>query len=355
MKRIIYLASILITGALITFYSCTKENNNNEKQQASTLVGNGHELTPTDIKVNKLITGFRDKVAYHLENPGLKSGESISTDSALWFLEATINYAHAFPNVYYDEMEANELTLTVPVNGNGSVDMYELSLKYDEMKTDITTAYNNSGYDDKGLVLVDITGASQTNNEITLELEAVVGNKGIDPGPGPFVEGDDWWYGETLGDCYPHSYDTDAAHELQNAMNAYITGQNSGKFFVGPTNIIHKGGNLRRDGDPEPPNNIYDYYMYSTSTENGTITNENGVLCLSYYEMNIYYDLLKQLLYDKIPETEVPPGYKIEQIMWMLGDKESVNDDDDTHYYHRGLFKYGLPVAYFGGEGPEEL
>ena len=352
MKKKIVLISIMIAGAMMAFYSCTKENQQQAMHQASTL-DDDHELTPTDIKVNKLITGFKDKVAHHLENPGLKSGESIAADSVLWFLEATINYAHAFPNEYYDEMETNELTLTVQVNGNGGVDMDELSLRYDEMKTEITTLYNNSTYEDKGLVLVDLIETSRTGDEIIFEIEAAIGNKGIDPGPGPFVEGDDWWYGEYKGHCYPHTNDSDAAQKLREAMNTYITEQNAGMFFISPTNVFHKGGDLRRDGDPDPLNNIYDYYMYSTSTENGTITNQNGVLCLSYYEMNVYYDQLKQLLYDKIPETEVPSGYKIEQIMWMLGDKEF--DGPYTHYFHRGKFKYGFPVPYFTGEGPEEL
>ena len=71
MKKIFYLFSILIAGAIITMFSCTKENQTIE--QTTTLV-DGQELTPTDIKVNNLINGLRDKVAYHLENPGLKSG-----------------------------------------------------------------------------------------------------------------------------------------------------------------------------------------------------------------------------------------------------------------------------------------
>ncbi|NOX45490.1 MAG: hypothetical protein GXO89_00750, partial [Chlorobi bacterium] len=310
-------------------------------------------LTPTDLKVNALIKNFKQKVAYYRKNPTLKSDESLPADSVLWYLEATINYSHAFPNEYYAEMESTELVLTVPVDNSGEVDMAVLIQKYDEMKASITTVYNNSGFDNKGLVLVDILGSSQISGEITLEVEAVVGNKGIDPGPGPFVVGDDWWYGEFFGHCYPHTLDSDAAQKLALAMNSYITTQNTGFFFTNATNVTHKGGDFRRDGDPEPLDNIYDFYLYSTSTENGTITDENGVLCLNYNEMNVYYDLLNQLVYTKIPEAEMPPGYKIEKIMWMLGDKEDV--EPYTHYYNKGKFKYGYPIAYLNGESPVDL
>ena len=49
------------------------------------------------------------------------------------------------------------------------------------------------------------------------------------------------------------------------------------------------------------------------------------------------------------------PVFIIEKITWMLGDDESVNNGNDTHYYHEGNFKYGYPIGYDEGEGPEEL
>ncbi|NOX46890.1 MAG: hypothetical protein GXO89_07925, partial [Chlorobi bacterium] len=77
MKRIIYLTSIILAGAMITMYSCAKENQTTDRapapstmQQASTLVGG---LTPTDLKVNALIKNFKQKVAYYRKNPTLKS------------------------------------------------------------------------------------------------------------------------------------------------------------------------------------------------------------------------------------------------------------------------------------------
>ncbi len=337
-----------MTNLIIKFFSCSK-------QEATSEIIKNPELSEYEMQVNKTIKYFKQKVAYYSENPHLKSGEAVPADSAIWYLESTINYSHSFPNEFYKEMQSDELTLVVPKNGSGEVDMVVLTQKYDEMKAEITNIYYNSGFEDKGLVLVDLSETSQTADEITFKAETVTGNKGPDPGPGPFVEDDDWWYGEDVGKCYLPVYSSDAAQELTVYMNDYISDQHTGIYFIHQTEVTKKGGDsdIRRAGDPDPPNNVYDYYLYSASTEYGTVTDD--ILCIIYIEMNVYYDYLKYLLFTKIPNEEVPPGYVIEKIVWMLGDDESVNNGNDTHYYHEGNFKYGYPIGYDEGEGPEEL
>ncbi|MEZ5081865.1 MAG: hypothetical protein R2750_00165 [Bacteroidales bacterium] len=109
---------------------------------------------------------------------------------------------------------------------------------------------------------------------------------------------------------------------------------------------------IRRNGDPNPPNNVYDYYMYSSSTEYGTVTDQ--ILCLEWQEMNAYYNYLKYLLFDLIPDEEMPAGYCIEAILNMEGTFEPIQNEY-YHYFHTGTYKYGFPIGYDEGEGPEEL
>ena len=203
------------------------------------------------------------------------------------------------------------------------------------------------------MVLVDLTETAQTSDEITLNVETVTGEKGETPFDGPFEVGDDWWYGEDEGKCDLPVYSSDAAQELYAYMNDYISGQNSGVYFIHQTKVYKKGGepNIRRHNDPDPPNNVYDYYLYSASTEYGTVTDE--VLCVEYNEMNAYYNYLEYLLFTKIPDEEMPAGYVVEIIVWMIGYYEQ--NGPHTHYYHEGEFKYGYPIGYDEGEGPEEL
>jgi hypothetical protein len=107
----------------------------------------------------------------------------VSPDSALWLLEATINFTHAFPNEFYTEHEVEDLTLVIPKTADGMIDMAVLTQKYDEMKSDITTVYYGSSFTDKGLVLVDLEEDSQTETELILSVQTATGERGVDPGP----------------------------------------------------------------------------------------------------------------------------------------------------------------------------
>ncbi|MEZ5197826.1 MAG: hypothetical protein R2764_15995 [Bacteroidales bacterium] len=95
MKRNILILSI-VAGAIIIVFSCSKEMSNN----FDTGTSKNNQLTEYEIQVNKSIKDFKQKMAYCRENPHLKSGETIPADSAVWLLEATINFSHAFPNEY---------------------------------------------------------------------------------------------------------------------------------------------------------------------------------------------------------------------------------------------------------------
>lgn len=347
MKKTIWAVSILAAVGLTSILSCSKEERINQYES-------GSKRSSLDLQINRNIENFKKELSLHHENLEYKSGEILEPDSALCLLEATINYSHAFPNEFYSEMEISEFNLILMKNGGGKVEMGELVQKYEEMKDSIKVIYYNSAYDPKGLVLVDLGETIQTIDYITIHVETMTGQRGVDPIPGPFVAGDDWWYGEDEGKCYLPVYSSDAAQELMNYMNDHIADKNNGFFFVHQVNVFRKGGdpNTRRINDPDPPNNVYDYYLYSSSTEYGTITSD--ILCLDYSEMNVYYNFLEYLLYTKIPgDEEFPPAFRIEKIIEMEGEWEEI--EPYIHYYHEGNYKYGHAVAYEEGDGPVGL
>jgi hypothetical protein len=334
---------------MVMVFACSKENAT-EKPTAK------QELTAYETHINKTLKDFKQKMEFIRANPNLKSGESVPADSAVWLLEATINFSHAFPNEFYSEFETDSLTLTVARNADGTVDMEELTGKYDEMKQAVADAYHNSGYEVKGLAVVDLTETTVTESEIIINVEAITGSRGVDPGPGfdvdgPFVEGDDWWYGEDEGKC-DTATSSDAAQQLRIAMNNYIPDPNGNYFFINLFQIDRTGGNpnVRRTGDPEPPNNVYDYYLYSASEAIGPVSDD--MKCLEYTEMNFYFSFLKHLLFTKLPQG-MPPGYGIVTVVNMEGNWEWIEQYTTRHYYHRGYFQYGEKIYY--DEEPIEL
>jgi len=348
MNKSILVFTIIAAGLLLIVHSCTKE-------EAQTLKSQDNKLTPYEIKVHNTIKGFIRTIEMYRENPHYKSGQLVSPDSALWLLEATINYSHGFPNEFYTGHEVEELTLVIPKTSGGMIDIAVLTQKYDEMKSNITAVYYGSSFTDKGLVLVDLEEEAQTETELILSVQTVTGERGVDPGSpgvgidGPFEEGDDWWYGEDEGKCNGQPvYKSDAAKELKNVMNAYLADINSNYSFINIQLIEKKGGqpDVRRVNDPEPPDNSYDYYLFHASEV--IVPFNMGMLCLEYPMMNTYYSLLKYLLFTVIP-ADLPPGFSISHISVYEGNWGWTEETNPSpkYYFHKGSFHYGEKIGVF--------
>ena len=184
-------------------------------------------------------------------------------------------------------------------------------------------------------------------DQLNFTVQVVTGEKGeVPPSPvisGPFEEGDDWWYGENQGKCDGTVETSDAAKELMLAMNATLPDPEGNFYVIHPTVIKRTGGepNVRRENDPNPPDNIYDYYLFYGTEEIGSVE-----LCLSRNRMNIYYGYLRDLLLTKIPNEEFSPLYKLINVENMVGLWSFVNENGEREYFHEGWFNYGIKIHY---------
>jgi hypothetical protein len=346
------LAALLISSAAI-FNACSK-------QESTVNPVNVQQLSPQDVKINNTIKNFRDKVAYLRENPGYKSGESYTADSALWLLEATINYSHTFPNDYYGQLITDTLNLTLATNDAGEVDMNELAQKYDEMKASISAVYHSKAIDNKGLVLVNLEDISFKSGEVNIEVVAVTGERtegtpddwGID---GPFEEGDDWWYGEFGGLCIENDLeDSDASVKLLEQIQLEIPSPEEEYYVIPDVEYSIQGGDplIRRNPEYDPEDNHLDYYLYYASTSVGPCTHDT--LCVEWQEMNFYYAYLKQLIYNYLPQNVGElQGLDLLEVTNIHG--TSRNDNGVVKYYHELTAIYGLKVAYPDNEMASEI
>ncbi len=360
LKFITCLCIFALVAGVIVMNSCTKENS------AITETKENYDLSVKDGKINRLIKDFINKMEYLNENPSLKSGEEVPADSALWYLSATINYMHSFPNEFYLGFELDTSYLTVTKNSIGNIDLLELTTKFSEMKENVSSDYYNSAYDEKGLSFVDLTEISQNENEITLIIETATGNRGSNDPPqpgieGPFIEGDNWWYGEDVGKCDEASGEgSDAAEKLYIEASNTIPDPTGYYYFVEPfVEIDIEGGDtdLRMPTDPVPADNHLDYYLFYASTEIGVCTDDT--LCIEWTEMNHYFTRLKYLMYNKYLNQ---PGMENHGIMCILEFYDwnegytGTNNQYYIKYYHKGKLKFGRKVYYDEGEQyPEEL
>ena len=80
--------AVLLVAAVI--YSCSK-------QDQAEPAGSATEISQSeaDILIENKIRAFKDKMELLRENPSYKSGETMSVDSAVWYMEAVSNYTYS--------------------------------------------------------------------------------------------------------------------------------------------------------------------------------------------------------------------------------------------------------------------
>jgi hypothetical protein len=335
-----------LVGLTVAIYSCSKDDavHQNEKKPF---------MTERNLEINRLIVTFKDKMADIRKNPTAKNRETVAADSALWYLEATINYSHGFPNEYYQEFTTDSLSLTIEKNSDGNVNLTELTQKYDELKNDVAAVYHASDYEDKGLTVIDLSKTSETDSEITISVRSTIGK--INPNPDtlysnspPFGPLDNWEYGEDGGYCNSNLGDNDASERLTEKIQTLLPTKGGANFFYIEQDLITLTGgalNMLISNGTEPDNHI-DYYLYHSI--NGTsIPFDSSMLCISYQDMNAYYYHLKYLIEDYIPNVVIPSGnYPSHSITTcVISDAYKwAGNYESVWYYHIGYFQVGEKV-----------
>ncbi len=354
MKKKVFYVSVLFVGLMAAIFSCSKKEAAHQKQQ-------NPQMSERHIEINRLITTFKTKMADIRKNPNAKSSEAVPADSALWYLEATINYSHGFPNEYYQEFTTDSLTLTIAKNSEGKVNLTELTAKYDQMKTEVAAAYHASAYGDKGLAVVDLEKETETDNEITISVKSITGK--INPNPDTLNNNflGDWKYGENGGYCNGSGGEYDASEQF--LARIYYLIANYGKtnsFFTDIIEVEVQGGNpdFMLDSNIEPDNHL-DYYLYY-SIEGSSIPWNEDMLCIPNADMHTYNDLIYDLLFDFLPNEYLPATnggqkYYIMECLYFYDGKDIDNANEIYEYYHYGKFKYGYDTEYTAGNNPTEI
>ena len=338
------MAIVAIGIGAVLMNSCTKQEDGLSTKETE---------TGKDYKIFNTLSSFAEKMEYIKENHEYKSGESLDVDSAMWLMEGAMNLTYGFPFEEYGEFTTGTDEITVTKNNTGEIDMEELAVKYQELIEKARALYYSSGYDEKGLMVLNMEKLTENENEVTFEVETVTGDKNNDPWP--FGQGENWWYGEDEGGCGGNNAtSSDAAHELAGKYPTYkIT---ECMAISGPKSVEVKGGEewLRRPGDPM--DNQYDYYIFCVK-DNVEPFNYNDNLCLLYNKMSIYYSYLDYVITDLARvQFGVPEGHVF--IDFYLKKGEPIYNPDppnETKYIHRYELMYGIPFNKPNCDPPTEL
>lgn len=182
-------------------------------------------LTGTDKNVQELV-----KMLQTIETKitsSLKSSESLTVDSAVWYAEALLNYRKARADQWYESFEVQQYTYTLHLS-DGLAGLGHLAALYNNMTTDINQSLMQMEGTENYLKLADLRLDSVQGNTAHLSMTGIFGLNLIAGLYLPFNAGDDWIWG-TLGQYHGQPpagkcNDTmvgisDASDQLQRKLN----------------------------------------------------------------------------------------------------------------------------------------
>lgn len=274
---LIFLVSLFIIG----LNSCKKENNHQITEQIS-------EEMERSVNVIKLIKQFEEQL-----NSDLKSAETMSLDSAVWYMEASLNYYYADPDEAEGEYSINTQAYSLPLDENGEVLVSDVQTFYEQMEDDLGNNQKLSG--DEVLVFSDVAVDSIVGG--TAYMSGTNGSSsGFGGSTSPFDEDDDWIWGTVSGILEGKCDGTmvgvsDGSNELEWHLNNPV-GTPTPPFYT----------------DIEIVEVNYELCEYLEPPELPRIFNSlDGDHCMEYTEMNYFYDEADIIIYDYNDPTNDGP------------------------------------------------
>nr|NQU91908.1 hypothetical protein [Bacteroidota bacterium] len=190
----------LIAFSLIMI-SCKKENTDTP------------EMGNPENNVETLILNFKNKLENHL-----KDGTVYSADSAVWYVEALLNYTYGFATAQYCTFENDSVDIILNTNGNNGYSIQELAEVYEYLEENVLANKPEGTY----IFAIDV---SLTVNNNTTTFYAGTGYaKQLFSN---FKSAEDtsgyWFWGEMLGMCGPDYglyVGTDASDIIEALVNS---------------------------------------------------------------------------------------------------------------------------------------
>jgi hypothetical protein len=319
-----FFAIMLLAGLLMQ--GCQKE------PQSVDSAGQADEsvYTPKAAKLVADINSFKQKMTAVRENPHLKSGEVMSKEEARWNIETLFNVTYGFPDLSYSKTITDTALVYLPVDASGNALLEDVVAVYEEVLALVTDFYLAANFDEKGFLFMQLKSGETINGQLEIKLEAVTGARTNVPDPPeeykPFVDGDDWLYGDDLGKCDGSIDQSDAADQLQIIIRSNITA-----WPEPPTGfrwISENPFTITLTGYEYTVDNDYLIFYIENFTE--------ADKCLDSTKMNFHAYRQKTVIYSKVPnDPNFPQFGTIED--WVLLDaviEGKMNNRSTPPYLH---------------------
>lgn len=241
-KHIILTVMAVFTLSTVVIINACKKDISSES-----IIQTESEYQNDDFTEN--ILSFIDNCRYHIQNPGLKSTDSIPVDSAVKNLEAAMNLMYTF-YVKTSDLYTATSEITITVEDNDKMTESNIAQALEDIEDAVRDDYGNAPYTNKKLITV-MLDYSLVNNAHKISITAITGNTTVTLLQPPR----DWLEGRYAGDCDNTIGGTDAAEEIQKAVTALYWEEppaNATYYWPNPEEFDHFVG-------PDKPNSYSDY------------------------------------------------------------------------------------------------
>jgi len=253
-----------------------------------------------------LIMDFIQKMDLVRENPEYEGSEdwNYSKDSAIWYVEAALNYKYSYVWQYSGSKDHSDLYsidssyTSVDANNEGYFNIVELQSSYDALSNSLESQYSVVEAESKFFVLSDIMDLGIGNGSLGLLQYSVIGKANQ-----ATINGD-WKWGLKFGDCsgnYSGIKDATDIIEQKLSFNRY-TAQGLVYLNIGPAQTQNNGW-IYPDEVPLPsgqtnPTPFCDFLLFK-------YTNQWGNPCLTNSDINWYKDNILDI------ESSYQPSNKV--------------------------------------------
>ena len=332
-KTFFSIATLFVAAAIsVAVVSCQKDNETESENQVVTKSANdeSRELLNRIYAFQEL----RDNV-----RSGAKSGESMTLEQLRDDIDLTFNYEHSQHALPFANASLDTFYVRMPqVDANGNVSAAEAVATYNAFETELAELMagvdNDSDLAKNFSIKFPETGSKSGD---AIEVVFTRGEQDFYPSNGgPFVKGDDYYWGKMLGRCDHDSTVriTDAAAELTRKF------QSSDDDFYLISNVEYAGYKPYDENGSFLPD--YTYYEDTTMTCGHKwlfVYSGDDDPCIHYDEMNCYWRNINRIVVSPNGDLHFGPktGYPY---------YECIVDDREIYYSKRPVKEHTLWVTY---------
>lgn len=356
MKNKLFITSLsiltIVTSVLIV--SCNKQEDTQPKEEQYNEVA-----AIEDINLENQLTHFIEQA----QNP-TKNDVVLTTDSAIWYLESSLNYGYADAGKPIGQIVTDSIFIELPIIKEG-VMLNSAGEGFNTLVENMRKQFHALNGDENYLQSVDlqiIDGQSKSNDNMVIKASVAYNTKGSAINPLEFGPNDFWSYGLRYtneggycsGPYAGQNTNSDAAEQL-------IVKVHARKAI--PTNRYWYENNISREINPlEFPNhwddvydNFEDYLLFVCQIGcTDPVFQQNEHECLTPDEMNFYIRGLEYVIYHYNDEEHPglrPRGLSFNYVISLYSDQ--INCYEPYPILHRGDICYG--ILHISNDPPYDL